>query len=196
MKKTTFFILSFLLTLNLVQAQWTELGGDNSLAANDDIRAIETDDSGNIYVAGDFKNSQNKRYVSKFDGTSWTILGDPDYFTSSSISGITSLHYFNGNLYATGSITNASNNHFVAVFDGTSWSELGGDNSLQASDQINIVSTDNDGNVYAAGYFKNSNDVLYVAKYDGTSWVELGGTDSFNENGSSIERSTWDSAAK
>lgn len=184
MKKITLIFILILFTFNLVQAQWIELGGDNSLMANNDIRAIETDNSGNIYVAGYFTNSSSRQYVSKFDGTNWSILGDPNYFSSR----ILSLHYANGKLYATGDI-----NH-VAVYDGTSWTELGGENSLQANDGINIVTSDNNGDIYAAGYFKNSNGVLYVAKYNGTSWIELGGTDSFNENGSSINDIAFDSS--
>ncbi|WP_169815735.1 T9SS type A sorting domain-containing protein [Pseudotamlana agarivorans] len=172
-----------MLAFNVAQAQWSELGGNNSLTANDDILAIETDDSGNIYVAGDFKNSSNQQYVSKFDGTSWTILGNPNYFSSR----IQSMHFTNGKLYVAGGM------NFVAVYDGNSWTQLGGDNSLQADDSINIVTSDNNGNIYAAGYFKNSNNVLYVAKFDGTSWSELGGTDSFNENGSSIHDIAFDS---
>ena len=45
---------------------------------------------------------------------------------------------------------------FVAVFDGVSWSELKGSNSLNANNDIKVVTTDNNGDVYVAGSFKNS----------------------------------------
>ena len=189
MKKITFYFI--LLTLNVVNGQWSELGGEGALVINDDILTVEIDDSGNTYVAGRYENESGKPYVSKFDGTSWVVLGDSDYFSSNAQ--IESIHFNDGKVYAVGSFLNASSFNFVAVFDGVNWSELGGDNSLSATDDITVVTTDNNGDVYVAGYFENNNNFLYVAKYNGTSWSELGGEGSFSKNGSSINDIAFDS---
>ena len=45
---------------------WSELGGLNGLAANEYIRSICSDVSGNIYAAGLFTNSSGKYYVAMY----------------------------------------------------------------------------------------------------------------------------------
>ena len=57
------------------QAQWRELGGPNALAANAPINTMCSDAAGNIYVAGFFFDGQNRYYVAKYNGTSWSKLG-------------------------------------------------------------------------------------------------------------------------
>jgi len=55
-------LLSFIFcAANMVisKAQWAELGtGSSALNANDDIRVVAVDDSGNVYAAGEFFDSE------------------------------------------------------------------------------------------------------------------------------------------
>ncbi len=61
--------------VNCVNAQWVEVGGLKGLSASNSIQSICCDASGNIYAAGDFKNSSGKYYVAKWNGTTWSELG-------------------------------------------------------------------------------------------------------------------------
>ncbi|MBX2931553.1 MAG: hypothetical protein KF781_06395 [Chitinophagaceae bacterium] len=65
----------FLSAFTATNAQWSELGGVNSLQANNYINSICKDALGNIYTAGNFTNANGKRYVAKFNGTTWGELG-------------------------------------------------------------------------------------------------------------------------
>ena len=176
------FVFLFLFKMNAQgQNGWTELGGANSLGANNGIYTIYTDANGNVYSAGGFKNSSGKFYVAKWDGTAWSELGGLNGLAADSIIGII-WGDNNGNLYVGGDFKDSLGKRYVAKWNGTAWSELGGANGLNANGLIYSICCDSFGNVYAAGDFTNSNNNKYVAKWDGTAWSELGGTNSLMAN--------------
>ena len=94
---------------------WTELGGNNSLAANGDIYSISFDAANNVYVAGDFTNNSGKRYVAKWDGISWTELGGYNNLKSNNTI-LKVLSDSAGNVYAAGKFTDTANNLYVAKY--------------------------------------------------------------------------------
>jgi hypothetical protein len=102
---------------------WSEPG---TLNANDNIHAVVTDHSGNVYAAGSFTNGNlpttGHQYVAKWDGTSWSELG-----SLNANGAIYSLAVDNntGYVYASGYFSNADGKSYVAKWDGTSWSDLG-----------------------------------------------------------------------
>ncbi|MEY2828341.1 MAG: hypothetical protein RIQ33_199 [Bacteroidota bacterium] len=160
---------------------WSELGGNNSLAANNNIFAITSDAAGNIYAAGAFTNSSGNVYVAKWNGTIWSELGGLNGLAANGqINSIMS--DATGNIYATGAFVNGSGSTYVAIWNGTTWIELGGNNSLAANSIIYCMNKDASGNIYVAGDFVNSSFNYYVAKYNGTSWSELGGNNSLAAN--------------
>ncbi len=163
---------------------WSELGtGANALNARNEISCIATDAAGNVYAAGDFRDSVNylhgHNYVAKWDGHSWTELG-----TGSNALNADSMIYclttdVFGNVYTAGRFTNSGNKWYVAKWDGHSWTELGtGANALNANFYIFTITTDPSGNVYAAGAFTDSSapsyGYSYVAKWNGSTWSKLG----------------------
>jgi hypothetical protein len=75
------------------------------------INSMVIDDSDNLYVAGDPYDS-NKKYVSKWNGTSWSDYGNLN--ANGSIYCISS--DANGNVYAGGAFTNGNNKYYVAVY--------------------------------------------------------------------------------
>ncbi len=102
---------------------WSELG---SLNANNDIQALATDTSGNVYAAGSFTNgilsTNGYYYVAKWNGTTWSELGNLNangniYFLA--------IDVHHGYLYASGYFTNSNGGAYVAKWDGTTWSDLG-----------------------------------------------------------------------
>lgn len=166
---------------------WSELGGPNSLGANNWIEAICTDRAGNIYAGGNFKNNAGEYYVAKYNGNSWSQLGGP---TSTAINDIiydlcSDIH---GNIYAAGVFTNTSEHVYVAEFNGQTWAEVGGLNALAnlgdfKTKEIICLYSDNAGNLYAGGQFTNPQGNEFVAKWNGSQWTELGGANSLRANG-------------
>lgn len=147
---------------------------------NNSIRKLLIDKQGNIFVGGEFTNTNGKQFVAKWNGNSWVELG----------SGTNSLNAngfiydieedASGNIYASGNFTNANGKHYVARWDGTTWSELGGTNALNANGVIYTIAFDNSGNLYAGGGFYYTVNYLnqkytnYIAKWDGTNWSIVG----------------------
>ncbi len=152
------------------------------MLANDQIYFIYTDALSNVYAGGDFTNASGKRYVGKWDGTSWSELGGLNGLSpNNSINSICTDVL--GNVYVAGGFTNTSNKKYVARWNGNTWSELGGLNGLSANNSIYSICIDTSGNIYAAGYFTNLNGKNYVAKWNGISWSELGGLNGLSANG-------------
>jgi hypothetical protein len=181
-KLLTLLLTTLTLTVTHAQAQWSELGGFNSLAANSSINALCTDKFNNVYAAGSFTNASGKQYVAKFDGIAWSELGGLNALNANnSIFDITT--DTNGYVYAAGNFTNAVGSKYVAKWDGTVWSAVGGVTSLFALGDIKTLHFDKFNNLYAAGRFSNSFSNFYVAKWDGFSWTELGGVNSLAANG-------------
>ena len=182
MKKQILFVhILFIVCCNsVIKAQWTELGGNNSLKANAMISCLTTDLNGNIYAGGDFTNAMGRNYVAKFNGKEWIdIQGGSTLVAHGTIEVINTDK--KGNIYVGGRFKNSSGNNYVAMFD-TTWQELGGSNSLGSSGVITSIVFDKSGNVYTAGSFMNSAGMSYIAKYDGTKWIELGGVNSLDKD--------------
>ena len=75
MKSTIVSILLLVLFGNQkANAQWSEVGGVNSLSANDQIHAVGVAGA-NVYAAGEFVNASSRAYVAKWNGTAWSELG-------------------------------------------------------------------------------------------------------------------------
>ena len=162
---------------------WNEVGGLNtlsnlfSISYSSIIHSICKDGNGNIYAAGDFRNSSGKTFVAKWDKTTntWSELGGLNALaTNNTIFSICCDAL--GNIYAAGIFTNSFGKMFVAKWDKTTntWSELGGLNALAANNNIMSVCSDKFGNIYTCGAFHNSRGKFYVAKWDGTSWSSMG----------------------
>ncbi len=161
---------------------WTELGGQNTLAANDEIKDIYIDANNNVYVGGKFKNAQGNVYVAKYNGTTWSAMGGTG-LTDNGLDYINSLSgNSTGTIYCAGSFSNSSSNQYLAACDQFGWFELGGLNGLAGNyanmnwgGEMNSVTVDAQNNVYVVGNFTNASGNRFVAKYDGNNWSELGG---------------------
>lgn len=113
------FVIAGVVKQSTSYAQWNALGGINGLSANNYIYFVCGDASGNIYAAGEFKNSSLNNYVAQWNGTAWSELGGLDGLAASAyIYSVCSDP--SGNIYAAGSFTNISGNNYVAKWNGTS----------------------------------------------------------------------------
>jgi hypothetical protein len=116
--------------------------------ANANIYALALDPEGNIYAAGSFTNgyfsSEGSKYVAKWDGNTWSELGN---LNADCYNNINYMVYddVNNKLYASGSFYRSATDYFtIAEWDGSSWTELGS----MALDPA-VITVDNSGNLYA-----------------------------------------------
>jgi hypothetical protein len=140
-----------------------------SLAPNGYVWAIAADDSGNMYVAGDFTSiggvAANR--IAKWDGTRWASLG-------SGLDGSAySIAISGSNVIVGGSFTTAggSSANRIARWNGSSWSSYGtgADETVWS---VEVIGSD----VFAAGEFTNigGNAANRIARWNGTSWSAMG----------------------
>jgi len=173
------FALSLFVCLQIkVQAQvWSELGGLNGLAANNDIYTICSDKSGNIYAAGIFTDSLGSNYVAKYNDNAWSeesgLYGSPFDGAIYSICADSS-----ENIYAAGLFLDDIWYDYIGVYNGTAWAELFGSDPYSYYPFQDLITqsvcSDKSGNIYAAAYYYEDTSVDYfVGKFNGTKWSEL-----------------------
>lgn len=147
--------------------KWEELGlGGNELPmgpnTRNHIHTICSDKTGNIYASGKFIGSHNRRYVAKWNGSTWTELKGLNangYVWSVVADSV-------GNVYAAGNFFTGNLHYYVARWDGSQWNELGaGAGQMSTDGEIHALCTGSGGRVYAAGAFTDGNGNKAVGMY-------------------------------
>jgi hypothetical protein len=150
--------------------QWTAFSG----GANNTVRALACDSSGNLYAGGDFTNIgmlSNCMFIAKWDGTQWTALGAGLSGCGSSTK-VNALATDGSNIFAGGEFLVAGSDTAknIARWDGSAWSAigLGTDGPVFALDYKTQ-------NIYCGGDFVHAGGltVNYVAKYTAGSWSAI-----------------------
>lgn len=155
-------------------SSWEDLSGGitGSISMGPKVYALALDDSGNLYVGGDFKfaGAVPMQCTAIWNGSSWSAWG-----TGMNGAVRTIAHDpATGSIYAGGSFDDAGGTlaNYIAKWDGASWSELGsgtdGTISCIALDQAFL---------YVGGGFSNAGGVSVgrVARWDGSNWYDLDG---------------------
>gem|GEM_PF-829765 len=148
---------------------WVGMGSCGGI--NDVVRSVVSDASGNIYAGGDFTSVGGVacNHIAKWDGSSWSSLGDGIDGSIYSLACDSS-----GNLYAGGSFATAGQAYAngVAKWDGSKWSRL----SEGTEGTVYALACDSSGNLYAGGSFESIGYALAngIAKWDGSEWSVLG----------------------
>jgi hypothetical protein len=155
-------------------ANWISLGGIPG--ANGVVYASAVDDSGNLYIAGNFTlvGEVMATNIAKWNGNAWSALG-------SGLSGLVSGVYPPGayalaiqgsNVYAAGNFTTAGGSaaNSIAKWDGSTWSALG-----SGMDGLVHALAVSGSDLYAAGGFANAGGIAAtnIAKWDGSAWNSL-----------------------
>lgn len=147
--------------------QWIELGQNSSIKFNNTIRNICTDNQNNLYAIGDFKDANGKYYVAKWNGSSWSQLGNSSS-NSINLGPLKIVADKIGNIYV------ARFGSFVSKWNGTSWVELGAtNNTLINRYNIRDIAIDSSNNLYAfSGYFNTNTqqEILCVSKWNNNTW--------------------------
>lgn len=151
---------------------WDTLGtGSNRKNLSQGIRCFTKDNTGNLYASGNSVDSTGSRFVVKWDGNTWSKVGNITAF-GGPILGLACDK--NNNVYACGDFFDGTLKHNVRMWNGVDWITLGqGGNELNANGTISTIVTDSYNNVYVAGVFGDGA-YKYVAKWDGNSWSNLG----------------------
>ncbi|OFZ43280.1 MAG: hypothetical protein A2485_00015 [Bdellovibrionales bacterium RIFOXYC12_FULL_39_17] len=171
-------------------SSWTVI--DNyQLAANKIAQASAlTSDGTNIYSTGCAQDASNYFHwiVRKWDGSSWSTIGDYRYVATKASNGTALTLDGNGYLYTSGYVRDASNylHWIVRKWDGSSWSTID-DYQLSANKAAfsYALISDNGNNVYAGGYAQDASGAPHwiVKKWNGSSWTTV--DDYLGEPGSS-----------
>ena len=145
-----------------------KLLGGNLFGNNFSINSVAADINGNIYIAVN-NNDTSEYLVKKWNGTSWSTLGD-SFDNSIYTIAIDKM----GNIYVGGYFTNQGN--YIAKWNPTgsgSWSALG--NGFDSG--VYAITIDAKNNVYAGGEFLNNYaetiKYFYAAKWNGSNWSKL-----------------------
>lgn len=139
-------------------AGWTKVG---SLAFNESIMSLTSDNAGNIYAAGNFTNTAGYRYVAVWNGTGWSELGNLK--ANGPIWSIIATPQ--NKVYATGDFYDFNGYPYLAYWNGSQWENLAG-----PPDRL-LLATDDAGNIYSG-----------KRKWDGNQWSELFTGLFFNDN--------------
>jgi hypothetical protein len=135
----------------------TRIGGTGpyTLNANNWVKAMTLDASGDLYVGGGYTDLNDDIYVAKWDGNSWTTLGTGP--TAMPATGAVNALTFDkvGNLYAAGNLLKNSN-IYIGKWDGQSWSEISNGPPFVGQNTIDFLNRDGQGIVYAGGGFVGS----------------------------------------
>ena len=148
-------------------ATWSDVGGPTAL--NQHVHSMHVFDEGNgedLYVGGHFNTAagQNVRYIAKWDGTSWSPVGNG---FNGEVLAITSFDDGSGGgpqLYAGGFFTLTFEGvpvNFVAKWTGTAWVGL----NTGMNDAVWSLTTFDDGSghgpaLYAGGWFTTAGGLI------------------------------------
>ncbi|HOY59886.1 MAG TPA: hypothetical protein PK640_17350, partial [Verrucomicrobiota bacterium] len=152
-------------------ANWASLGG--VCGANGEVYAVAADDSGNVYIGGEFTvvGGVVANGLAKWDGTGWSALGTG--LGGTEFVAVYALAVSGTDLYVGGSFKAAGGveAHHIAKWDGSAWTAVGsGVNGWVHA--LCLIGTD----LYAGGDFTLAGGVEAnsIAKWDGSAWSALG----------------------
>lgn len=170
---------------------WTQLGAGAAYPVINGTMSVEVDNLGNLYVGENYGYPNGFTpvggYVYKWNGTSWSKLGnDTNYLYSRG--GVLALAKDNsGNIYASKYLDTNVTITTIYKWDGVSWKQAGNESiGLNASGEIHFI-LNNNGTLYTGGSIKNDKGKNYIAKYTPINYI----TYTFTGNGAWENPANW-----
>ncbi|XZF12747.1 T9SS type A sorting domain-containing protein [Chitinophagaceae bacterium MMS25-I14] len=171
-----------MLVCNVSNAQWATVGTAGfSTSGQSSWQHMAFDNHNTPYVSfNDVGLNGGQGTVMKFDGTSWTSLGNAGFTPGSANYGSIAI---DSSGYVYFSFADGANNGQVAVmkYNGTSWSTIGTGLTSGAGTYTTIKTLN--GAPYVAYVDVSNNNAVYVRKYNGSSWDTVGGAPVAASNG-------------
>jgi len=179
---------------------WAVLGagaGSGNNGVPGDVLAMAVNGT-DLYVGGTFLKAHNSsanqipaNHLAKWNGSSWSVVGNASDLSNNGVNGTISELYFNNNvLYVAGDFSSALNNgtitnaNRIARWTGSNWATFGNSSSLDGNgvnDEVLAILNVNN-HVYVGGAFteayNNTNSMVStgaLARWNGTAWSTLGG---------------------
>ncbi len=168
--------------------QWSALGagtGTNDNASYNDVEAITSDSSGNVYVGGRFYTVRNSTDpldhisasgIARWDGSQWARMG-----SSGTTQGVKYNHQngyvytmqMMGNALYVGGFFNTAGEiatNSVAKWENGSWHSVG----YPQTATCHTLTADPVGNIYAGGSsYDEENQITRIFRYNGSQWTGL-----------------------
>ncbi|MGB0887026.1 MAG: T9SS type A sorting domain-containing protein [Vicingaceae bacterium] len=168
-------LLSLLMitTLGASAQDWYDISPPSPLTSDMHSQDIAFNSNGDGYLAYASLSDGNKLSVMKWDGGTWTMIGN-----SISADQADDIDVVTGNgdtvyvEFSAGNSTSIS----VMMYDGNTWSYVGGAQHIApaGSDFGNLARNPNNGHLYISFTDGSIDSKIRVMQYDGTSWSNLG----------------------
>ena len=150
---------------------WHPLGAGLGSRINDEVRAVATAPSGDVYAGGVFTLAGQSvpSYIAHWAGAAWSVPGGGVNGSVEAIAIDDVGRVFVGGSFTTAGGAAASR---IAMWDGTSWNALGSG----VNGSVRAIAIDADGGVIAGGVFTTAGGVATgpIARWDGVAWSALG----------------------
>lgn len=168
---------------------WAAIGTPGTGATVTTINAIDIDNAGNVYVAGEFLNLAGIAAadgIAKWDGSAWAAMGTGVAGAGAICYDVlavtaTKVYAVGGAITSFGGVANTAN---IAMWDGSAWNSVGGGFTGSAI----CLAVSSAGDLYVGGAMTaaGSATVNRIAVWNGVSWRDLGGA--------SLDNTVWDLA--
>ncbi|WP_345077111.1 Ig-like domain-containing protein, partial [Nemorincola caseinilytica] len=136
------------------------------------VQGMVSDNSGNLYMAYKDQDNGNRAIVKKYDGTSWTIIGD-DFATTNGVSDLQLAVDNAGKPYLFFCDVPSSGRGTVMSYNGTSWYVVGGEPVSAYQAAYPALAIDGSGMPWVVYNDVPASPTQYVKRFDGTNWVTV-----------------------
>lgn len=168
---------------------WAAVGTPSTGATVTSVHAIDIDNAGNVYVAGNFLNLAGIAAadgIAKWDGSTWAALGTGVAGAGAVCNDVlaitaTRVYATGGGITSFGGVASTAN---MAMWDGSAWNSVGGGLTGTAT----CLAISSAGDLYVGGEMTAAGSVSVngIAVWNGVSWSDLGGA--------SLNNAVWDLA--
>jgi hypothetical protein len=165
---------------------WAAVGTPSTGATVTSVHAVDIDNAGNVYVAGNFLNLAGVAAadgIAMWNGTAWAALGTGVAGAGAACNDVlaitpTRVYAAGGGITSFGGVANTAN---LAMWNGSSWVEVGGGLTGTAT----CLAISSAGDLYVGGAMTAAGSVTVnrIAVWNGASWADLGG--------SSLNNTVW-----